>query len=94
MTDLDKNVNSDDLLYRYKGSTADVKFKKFDNALNIINKIQNGEISLADVKNNQEKFKSFLGEIKKSKEQKKLCTTLKCFTKQETKLLNFMMIIL
>ena len=100
MTDLDKNVNSDDLLYRYKGSTADVKFKKFDNALNIINKIQNGEISLADVKNNQEKFKTYLGEIKKgnkkhrSKEQKTLCTILKCFTKQETKLLNFMMIIL
>ena len=73
---LDKKVNSDDLIYRYKGNTADAKFDKFDNALNIINKIQNGEISLADVKNNQEKFKSYLGEIKKgnkkhkSKEQK------------------------
>ena len=38
---------------------------KFDNALNIINKIQSGKISLANVKNNQEKFKSYLGEIKK-----------------------------
>ena len=66
ITDLDKKkVNSDDLIYRYKGNTADAKFDKFDNALNIINKIQNGEISLADVKNNQEKFKSYLGEIKK-----------------------------
>ena len=65
ITDLDKKVNSDDLIYRYKGNTADVKFDEFDNALNIINKIQNGEISLADVKNNQEKFKSYLGEIKK-----------------------------
>ena len=76
ITDLDKKVNSDDLIYRYKGNTADAKFDKFDNALNIINKIQNGEISLADVKNNQEKFKTYLGEIKKgnkkhrSKEQK------------------------
>ena len=37
----------------------------FDNALNIINKILNGEINLADVKNNQEKFKSNLGETKR-----------------------------
>ena len=39
ITDLDKKVNSDDLIYRYKGNTADAKFDKFDNALNIINKI-------------------------------------------------------
>ena len=50
-----KKVNSDDLIYRYKGNTADVKFDKFDNALNIISKIQNGKINIADVKNNQEK---------------------------------------
>ena len=63
--------------------------------------MQNGEINLADIKNNQEKFKTYLGEIKegnkkhRSGEQKKpLYTTLKCFTKEETKLLNFMMIIL
>ena len=97
ITDLDKKVNSDDLIYRYKGNTADVKFDKFDNALNITNEIQNGEIRLADVKNYQEKFKSYLGEIKKEKNQKRkktLCTILKRFTKQEAKLLNFMMIIL
>ena len=40
-------------------------FDKFDNALDIINKIQNDEISLANVKNNQEKFKSYFQEIKK-----------------------------
>ena len=62
ITDLDKKVNSDDLINRYKGNTAGLKF---DNALNIINKIQNGEICLADMKNNQEKFKSYLGETKK-----------------------------
>ena len=101
ITDLEENVNSDDLIHRCKGNTADLKFDKFDNALNIINKLQNGEMSLADVKNNQEKFKSYLGEIKKenkkhrSKEKKKtLCTTLKCFTKQQKKPLNFMNIIL
>ena len=65
ITDLSKKVNSDDLIYRYKGNTADLKFDKFDNALNIINKIKNGDITLADAKNNQKKFKSYLGEIKK-----------------------------
>ena len=45
------------------------------------------------------KFKTYLGEIKKGKNinqksKKTLCTILKCSTKQETKLLNFMMIIL
>ena len=76
ITNLNKTVNSDDLIYRYKGNTADLKFDKFDNALNTINKIQNSETKLADVKNNQEKFKTCLGEIKKgnkkhrSKEQR------------------------
>ena len=50
VTNLDKKVNNDDLIYRYKGNTPDTKFDKFDNAVNIINKIQNGEISLADAK--------------------------------------------
>ena len=57
ITDLDEKVNSDDLIYRYKGSTANVNFDEFDNAFNIINKIQNDEIELADVKKNQEKLK-------------------------------------
>ena len=69
ITDLDKRVNSDDLVHRHKGNTADLKFDKFDNALNIINKIQNGEMSIVNAKNNQEKFKSYLGEIKKRKQK-------------------------
>ena len=87
-----KNVNRDDLIYRYKGNTADEKFDKFDNSLNIINKMQNGEISLADVENNQEKFIPYLREIKNGNKKqlkrakKTLCTTLKCFTKQKGKL--------
>ena len=40
ITDLDEKVDSDD-----KGKTADAKFDKFDNALDIIDKIRNGEIS-------------------------------------------------
>ena len=65
-----KKVNSDDLIYRYKGNTADVKFDEFDNGFNIINKIQNGEIRPANVKNNQEKFKFYLGD--KTKETKNI----------------------
>ena len=38
ITDLDKKVDSDDLIYRYKGRTADAKFDKFDNALDILDK--------------------------------------------------------
>ena len=72
VTDLDKRVNSDDLIYRNKGNTADKKFDKYENALNIINKIQNGEISLADVKDNQEKRKTYLGEIKKGNKKRRL----------------------
>ena len=99
ITDSDKKkVNTDDLIYRYKG---DVKFNEFDNALDINDKMRDGKIDLANVKNYQEKPKFYLGEIKKketkSKDQnskKTLCIILKCFTMQETKLLNFMMIIL
>ena len=65
ITDLDKEVNSDYFIYRYKGNTADVKFNEFDNALDIINKIWDGKIDLVNVKNNQEKVKYYLGEIKK-----------------------------
>ena len=71
ITDLDKKINSDDLIYRYKGNTPDLNFDEFDNAFDIIDKIRDGKIDLSDVKNNQEKFKSY-----------------------ETKLLNFIMIIL
>ena len=70
IVDLDKNVNTNDLIYKYKGNTVDAKFDKFDNALNIINKITNGEIILADVKNNQEKFKSDLREWKEETAKK------------------------
>ena len=58
---LDEKVNSDGLIYRYKGKTAVEKIDNFDNALSVINKIKNGEISLADVKNNQD-----LSEVKRA----------------------------
>ena len=100
ITNLDKQVDPDDLLYSYKGNTADAKFNQFDNASSLLDKIRDAKISLADAKNDQEKFKSNLNEIKKgkkkhrSKEKKMLCIILKCFRKQGIVLLNFMIIII
>ena len=70
------------------------------NALDLIDKIQNCEIKLAGAKNDQMIFKSHLGGIKKennkerSKEQKTHYTILKSFTKQETRLLNYLLILI
>ena len=98
-TVLDQKVNRDDLIYRCKGKRLDKKFDKYDNALDLIDKIKNGEIRLADVKNDQKIFKSHLGEIKKEtikqnqKSKETQYTILKCSTKQWKKLLIFLMII-
>ena len=70
ITDLDKKVNSDDLICKCKGNIADAKFDKFDNALDIINKIWDGKVDLADVKNNQEKFKFSRNKKRKKKHRK------------------------
>ena len=66
IADLDEKLTIDNLIYRCKGRTADAKFDKFDNTLDIVHKMRNGEISLTDVKNNQAKFKSSLCEVKKA----------------------------
>ena len=62
---MDKKANPDNLLYRYRGFTVDAKFKEFDNAFSLSDKIGDGLIILADAKNNQAEFKSDLCEIKK-----------------------------
>ena len=65
ITELDKKVNLDNLIYKYKGPTVDAKFDEFDNALNILDKIREGEVSLVVAKNGQIAFKSNLSKIKK-----------------------------
>ena len=95
ITDFDKKVNSDDLIYRYKVNIADEKFDKFDTALDIIDKIRDGKIDLVDVKNNQEKFKSYLGEIKRgnkkhrSKVQKNTLYNIEMLYKARKKAIKF-----
>ena len=71
ITDLDKKVNGNDLIYRYKGNTPNLNFDEFNNALALIDKIRDAKINLTDVKNNQEKFKAYLGEIKKGNNKRK-----------------------
>ena len=87
-----KKVNSDDLIYRYKGKNADIKFDKFDNAIDSTNKIRGCKIDLADVKNNQQKFKSYIGEIKKgnkSKEQKNTLYHIEVLYKARNEVIKF-----
>ena len=83
------------MIYRYKSNTADVSFDKFDNALDIIDKTRDGKTDLADVKNNQEKFKSYLGEIKKgnnkhkSKEQRNTSFNIEMLYKARNEAITF-----
>ena len=57
ITELDKKVNRYGLIYRYRGKTPEEKFNTYDNALDLIDKIKNGEIKLAEAKNEQIRFK-------------------------------------
>ena len=99
ITKFDEKVNSEDLISRYKDRT-DNKFNTYDDALDLVDEIKNGEIKLAEAKNDQIRFKSNLDKIKKgnnkkgSKEQETQYTILIRFTKQETTLLNFLIITL
>ena len=65
VNNLDKKVGIEKLLFEYKGNTPDEDFIKFDNALDLISKIRDGEISLSEAKDELEKLKSSMGEIKK-----------------------------
>ena len=50
INNLDKMVDTNRLEFIYKGNTADEDFSKFDNALDLINEIRDGEISLNEAK--------------------------------------------
>ena len=48
------------MIYRYTGKTSNENFNTYHNTLNLNDKIKNGKIELADVKNDPIKFKSNL----------------------------------
>ena len=60
-----------DLIYECKDKTPDENFNTYDNVLYLINKMEYGEIKLAEAKNDQTRFKSVLGEIKKGNNKKR-----------------------
>ena len=62
---LDKKVDTNLLVFQYNGKTADENFSKFDNALSLIGKIRDGEISLNEAKDEQVRFGSECREIKR-----------------------------
>ena len=78
---------------KYKGKFADTKFDEFDNALGIINKMRDGKEDLAKVKNNQQDFKLYLGEIKKgakkSKKQKNTIYNIEMLYKARNEAIKF-----
>ena len=55
-TELEKKANLDNLTYRYKGSTANVKFNEFDNVLNLFDEIKEGRMTLARAKKRSNKI--------------------------------------
>ena len=69
-----------------------MNFNEFDNALDIVNEIRDGKKDLADVKNNQQNFKSLLGKIKKgnkSKEQKNTLYNIEMLYEARNKAIKF-----
>ena len=65
INNLDQNVDIGKLVFRYKGNTPDEDFSTFDNALDLMNKIRDGKITLNDAKDEQTKLRSNIGEIKR-----------------------------
>ena len=100
INNLDKSVDTNNLIFKYKGDTADGDFSVFDNALDFIEKIKNGDISLNEAKDEQEKFKSKNAEVKKceksiyQKKIRKQNQIFKIFLMQEKQLMIFLMNIL
>ena len=94
ITNLDKKVNPDNLIYRYKGFTADAEFNEVDNASSLLDQIRDGKISLGDTKGDQAEFKSNLSEIKgnkkhRLKEQKNTLYNIEMLYKARNNLIKF-----
>ena len=70
---LDKSVDRDKdmLIYKYNVNTSNVDFNKYIGAIDLINEIKGGDISLNKAVNDQYELKSKLGEIKKGNPNRK-----------------------
>ena len=65
ISNLDQKVDTNKLVFKYKGKTPDENFSKFDNALVLIDKMRNGEISLNYAIDKPAIFNLDMGEIKR-----------------------------
>ena len=68
---LDKSVDRDKLIYAYKSNSSDVDFSEYYGAIDLINKIKDGEVSFKKAVNDQYELKSKLGEIRKGNPNRK-----------------------
>ena len=96
VTELDKKVNYNDWINKYKGNIKDAEFNQFDNAFSFLDKIRDGKISLTDAKNDQEDFGRNLREIektntkkKRSKEQKNTLCNIEMLCKARKEIIQF-----
>ena len=65
INNLDKRVDTNKLIFKYTGNTADIDFSKFDNAPVLKDKLRNSKFSLNEIKDDQIKLRSDLGEIRR-----------------------------
>ena len=76
MKNLDNSVDREKSIYKYKGNTSDADFSEYYGAIDLINKIKDGDFSLKQAINDQYELKSKLGEIKKGNPKRKSKTNL------------------
>ena len=78
INNLDNSVDrdKDKLMYKYKGNSYDVDFSEYYGAIDLINKVKDGDVSLKQAINDQYQLKLKLGDIKKVNPKRKSRTNL------------------
>ena len=79
--DLDRSLVRNKLICKYKGNTSDVDFSEYYGAIDLINKIKDGDISLKKAVNDQYELKSKFGELKKGNTNRKSKNNLEVIKK-------------
>ena len=65
ISELNEKVNYDDLINKYKGNASEEKSNTYDQAFSLLDEIRDGKISLTNARNDQEKFRLDINEIKR-----------------------------
>ena len=95
ITELNKKVNYDNLLYEFTGKTKDTDFNQFDHTFSFSNKIRDGKVSLTNAKIDQENFNKDPNEAKrgntkhKSKKQKNALYNIDILCKAREEVIKF-----